>query len=100
MVLLTYTLVMSDLAVEVLVGALFGIVIGRVMSGGFGIVGDALLGIVGAVALAFLITYFNLFNISQYGLGGTIGVALIGSIVLTALVHLVTGRRASTVLGS
>jgi uncharacterized membrane protein YeaQ/YmgE (transglycosylase-associated protein family) len=88
-----YTLVLSDLAVELITGAIIAVIVGRIMRGGFGVIGDIILGLVGAVVLAFVVTYFGLFNIAQYGLAGTIIVALIGAIVLTALVHLFTSRR-------
>jgi|GEM_PF-6573693 len=97
MVFLAYVLVLSDLAVEVIVGAIVGIIIGRAMRGGFGMFGDLALGLLGAIALVFFVNYFGLFNALNYGLSGTIIVSIIGAIVLTSLIHLFTGRKTATV---
>jgi uncharacterized membrane protein YeaQ/YmgE (transglycosylase-associated protein family) len=94
MVLLALTISFSDLALELIAGAVVGAFTGRAMGrGGFGIVGDLLLGIVGAIALAFVVGYFGIFNIAHYGLTGEIVVAIIGAILLVVITHLVTSRR-------
>lgn len=94
MVLLAFTVTLSDLAIELIAGALVGFVTGRAMGrGGFGTVGDLILGVVGAIALAFVVGYFGIFSIAQYGLLGAIIVAAIGAILLVVITHLVTSRR-------
>lgn len=94
MVLLAFTVTFSDLALELIAGAIIGAITGRAMGrGGFGMVGDLLLGIVGAIALAFVVGYFDIFKIATYGLTGALIVAAIGAILLVVIAHLVTARR-------
>ncbi len=94
MVLLSYTVTLSNLALELIAGAIVGGVVGRVMGrGGFGIIGDVLLGVVGAIVLAFAIGYFGVLGITQYGIVGAIIVAAIGSMLLVVITHLITARR-------
>lgn len=88
------TLTFSDLAVQIIVGALAAALTGRVMRGaGFGLLGDLLFGIIGAVVANFAVSYFSLLNYARYGLPGEIAVAAIGAILLVVVLHLVTGRR-------
>jgi uncharacterized membrane protein YeaQ/YmgE (transglycosylase-associated protein family) len=93
--ILALTVSFSDLALELIVGAVAAGLTGRAMrSGGFGLVGDLILGIVGAIAAAFLVVHFGLFNITN--LVGELIVAAIGAILLVVIVHLVTSRRTAT----
>lgn len=90
------TVVFSDLALQFIAGAAAAALAGRVMrTGGFGILGDLLIGVVGALAANFVVSYFGLFNLARYGLIGELVIAVIGSILLVVLVHLFTTRRAS-----
>jgi uncharacterized membrane protein YeaQ/YmgE (transglycosylase-associated protein family) len=67
-----------------------------VKGSGFGIVGDIIVGIIGA--------FIGGFVLSALGVGGSVGivgsiiVAIIGAVVLLVILHLVTGgtRRSST----
>lgn len=94
---LALTLSFSTLALQVIAGAVAAGLTGRAMSGGgFGLVGDLLFGIVGAIAANFLAGTFNLFNITQYGLVGQLILAIVGSILLVVIVHLVTAKRGAT----
>jgi uncharacterized membrane protein YeaQ/YmgE (transglycosylase-associated protein family) len=94
MVLSSFTVTFSDLALQVVAGAIAAAATGRAMSGrGFGLVGDLIIGILGAVGANFVIGYFNLFNLTQFGLVGELIVAIIGAIVLVVLLHLFTSRR-------
>ncbi len=77
------------------VGLIAGFLAGKVMSGGgYGIVGDIIVGIVGAF-LGGLIANLLLPNAS-FGLIGSIIVAFIGACVLVAILHAVTGSRRRT----
>jgi uncharacterized membrane protein YeaQ/YmgE (transglycosylase-associated protein family) len=94
MVLSSFTVTFSDLALQVVAGAIAAGLTGRAMrGGGFGLVGDLIIGILGAVGANFVIGYFNLFNLTQFGLVGELIVAIIGAIVLVVLLHLFTSRR-------
>ncbi len=50
--------------------------------------------VVGALAAHFVVGYLGLFAAASFGLLGELIVAIIWAILLVVLVHLVTGRRA------
>jgi uncharacterized membrane protein YeaQ/YmgE (transglycosylase-associated protein family) len=65
-----------------LVGGVAGWLSGIVMKGGgYGLVGDIIIGLVGAVIGGFL---FGLFNVGSYGLIGSILIAFVGACILIA----------------
>ena len=71
----------------ILIGLLAGWLAGRIMKGhGFGLLGNLVVGVVGAWLGSFL---FNLFNLSSYGTLGIIVTATVGAIVLLYVVGLV-----------
>ncbi len=73
-----------------LIGLCAGWLAGVLMKGGgYGLVGDLVIGVIGALLGGFL---FGLLGIAAYGLLGRLVMALVGSIVLLALLRLV--RRA------
>ncbi len=73
-----------------LVGLVAGFLAGKVMSGaGYGIVGDLVVGVIGAFVGGFLANL--LFPNASFGLIGSIIVAFIGACVLVAILHAVTG---------
>jgi len=76
----------------ILIGLVAGAIAGRVVEGGgFGIVGDIVIGIIGALLGGFL---FNTFGVSTGGgLIGSLVVATIGAIVLLFGIRLI--KRAS-----
>jgi uncharacterized membrane protein YeaQ/YmgE (transglycosylase-associated protein family) len=74
-----------------LVGLVAGWLAGVVMKGGgFGVLGDIVVGLVGAVVGGFLL---GLIVPGGYGLLGSIVVAFVGACILIALVRFVAGRR-------
>jgi uncharacterized membrane protein YeaQ/YmgE (transglycosylase-associated protein family) len=94
MVLGAFTVTFSDLALQIIVGAIAAGLAGRAMrGGGFGILGDLVIGAIGAIVANFVVSYFGLFNLTQFGLMGELIVAIIGAILLIVLVHLATFRR-------
>jgi len=97
MVLGTVTVPFSDLALQIIVGAIVAALTGRAMRGaGFGLLGDLLFGVIGAIGANFLVSTFNLFNSGQYGLVGELIVAAIGAILLVVIVRLFTNRRSTS----
>ena len=64
----------------------------RVMRGGYGIVGDIVVGIIGAFIGGWLA---SLLGLGSFGLLGTIVVAFIGACILIAIVHAVSGGRST-----
>jgi uncharacterized membrane protein YeaQ/YmgE (transglycosylase-associated protein family) len=94
MVLGAFTVTFSDLALQIIAGAIAAGLVGRAFrGGGFGIVGDVLIGAIGAIGANFVISYFGLFNLSTYGLICELIVAIIGAILLVVIVRLFTARR-------
>jgi uncharacterized membrane protein YeaQ/YmgE (transglycosylase-associated protein family) len=65
-------------------------------SGGFGILVDLIIGVIGAILANFVVSFFALFNLTRFGLVGELIVAIIGAILLVVLLHLVTGRRSAS----
>ncbi len=97
MVFGTVTIAFSDLALQFIVGAIVAALTGRAMRGaGFGLFGDLLFGIIGAIGANFIVSYFNLFGSGQYGLTGELIVAAVGAIILVVIVRLFTSRRSTT----
>jgi uncharacterized membrane protein YeaQ/YmgE (transglycosylase-associated protein family) len=76
-----------------IVGAIAGWLAGQFMKGGgFGLVGDIIVGIVGAFIGGFL--FGIIMPGSSAGLIGSIIVAFIGACILVAIVRAVSGNRA------
>ena len=95
MVLADFTVTFTVLVLQIIAGALAAGIIGRVVQGGFGLIGDLLFGIIGAIGANFVVSTFHLFNVSHYGLPGALIIAIIGAILLVVLVHLFTYRRSA-----
>ena len=77
----------------ILVGLIAGFITGKIMSGsGYGVFMDIVVGILGALAGGFLMQH--LFGAAgQGGLIYTIFVAVIGAVILTFLLRLITRGR-------
>jgi uncharacterized membrane protein YeaQ/YmgE (transglycosylase-associated protein family) len=85
----------GGLLVWVIVGLVAGFLASRfVKGGGYGLIGDLIVGLLGAVIGGFLIGYFVQGSV---GLLGTIVVAFIGAVILLFIVRSVGGRRARRV---
>ncbi len=98
MVLADITVHFSDLALQIIAGAIAAGLVGRAFrGGGFGILGDLLIGAIGAIAANFVVSYFGLFNVASYGLIGELIVAIIGAILVVVIVRLFTARRTARV---
>ena len=96
MVISDFTVSFSDLALQILVGAIAAALVGRILQGnGFGLIGDLLFGVIGAIGANFVVSTFNLFNVAHYGLLGELIVAIVGAIILVVIVHLFTYRRSA-----
>jgi len=81
-----------DLLTWLIVGLVAGVLASFVMGGGYGIIGDIIIGIVGAFLGGWL---FRTLGVGSPfgGLVGTIFVAFIGAVVLLFLLRLIRGRR-------
>jgi uncharacterized membrane protein YeaQ/YmgE (transglycosylase-associated protein family) len=88
------TLVLSDINLTastviwwLVVGLIAGVLASFVMRGGYGIVGDIIIGIVGAFLGGFLA---SLLGIGAGGLVGTIIIAFIGACILIAILRMIS----------
>jgi len=80
----------------ILIGLLAGFIAGQVMKGsGYGLVGDIVVGLVGALLGGFLASIFGLggLNSNDPISWGSFFIALIGAIILIALLRLFSGNR-------
>jgi uncharacterized membrane protein YeaQ/YmgE (transglycosylase-associated protein family) len=76
------------------VGLVAGWLAGQFMrGGGYGVVGDIVLGVVGAFVGGFVFSFFM--PGASVGIIGSIVVAFIGAVILIALARALTGSRAS-----
>jgi uncharacterized membrane protein YeaQ/YmgE (transglycosylase-associated protein family) len=81
---------LQSLIVFLLIGLIAGWLAGKIMrGGGFGLVGDLIVGVIGAFLGGWL---FGLFGISAGGFIGSLITALVGALVLLFLLRLI--RRA------
>jgi uncharacterized membrane protein YeaQ/YmgE (transglycosylase-associated protein family) len=85
-----------DLLTWIIVGLVAGVLASFVMGGtGFGLIGDIIIGIVGAFVGGWLFAKLGVSS-PLHGLPGTIFVAFIGAVVLLFILRLIrsAGRRA------
>jgi len=76
-----------DLLWFVLIGIAAGWLAGQIMKGGgFGLVGDLIVGVIGALLGGFLL---GLLGIHAYGLVGNLIIATVGAVILIALLRLI-----------
>lgn len=77
-----------------IVGLVAGVLASMVMGGtGYGLVGDIIIGIVGAFVGGWLFSALGVAS-PMGGMAGTIFVAFIGAVVLLFLLRMIRGRRA------
>lgn len=82
-----------DIITWLIVGLVAGVLASLVMGGtGYGIIGDIIIGIVGAFVGGWLFAKLGV-NTPFSGLAGTIFVAFIGAIVLLFVLRLIRGGR-------
>lgn len=82
-----------DILTWIIVGLIAGVLASLVVGGGFGIIADIVIGIVGAFIGGWL---FSALGVSSPfgGLAGTIFVAFVGAVVLLLILRAIRGRRA------
>lgn len=82
---------MRHLLWTILIGIIAGWLSGRIMKGrGYGLLGDLVVGIVGAVIGS---TLFEAVGLHAYGLIGSLISATVGGIVLIYAIHVVRGHQ-------
>jgi uncharacterized membrane protein YeaQ/YmgE (transglycosylase-associated protein family) len=81
----------------IVIGLLAGFLAGQIMKGsGYGLVGDVIVGLVGAVLGGFLASVLGLggLNSNDPISWGSFFIALIGAIILIAVLRMLSGNRA------
>ena len=78
----------------IIIGALAGWITGKIMKGsGFGFVMDMVVGLIGALIGGFISSHMGLGGVGDHGLFISIAIAVLGAVILTFLLRLVTGNR-------
>ena len=80
-----------DLLTWIIVGLVAGVLASLVVGGGFGIIGDIIIGIVGAFVGGWIFSKLGIES-PWGGMAGTIFVAFIGAVVLLFLLRLIRRR--------
>jgi uncharacterized membrane protein YeaQ/YmgE (transglycosylase-associated protein family) len=86
----------ESLLIWLVVGLVAGVLASYVMKGGFGLVGDVVVGIVGAFIGGWLFAALDIRS-PIGGIGGSILVAFVGAVVLLGILRLVSRRRVARV---
>jgi len=85
----------STLLLWIVVGLIAGWLASAVVGGGYGLVGDIVVGVVGSFLGGLIFSQFHI-AVPFAGIAGTIFVAFVGAVALLLLLRLVArGRRAS-----
>ena len=78
----------------IIIGALAGWITGKLMKGsGFGFIMDMVVGLIGALIGGFISSHLGLGGVGDHGLIISIAIAVLGAVILTFLLRLVTGNR-------
>jgi uncharacterized membrane protein YeaQ/YmgE (transglycosylase-associated protein family) len=78
----------------IIIGAIAGWITGKLMKGsGFGFIMDMVVGLIGAMIGGFLSEKLGLGGVGDHGLIMSIVIAVIGAVILTWLLRLVTGNK-------
>jgi len=78
----------------IIIGLIAGWLTGKIMKGsGFGFLMDMIVGLVGALIGGFISSHLGLGGVGQHGLIMSIVIAVIGAVILTWLVRLISGNR-------
>ncbi|HEX4309656.1 MAG TPA: GlsB/YeaQ/YmgE family stress response membrane protein [Acidobacteriaceae bacterium] len=77
-----------------IIGLIAGWLTGKLMKGsGFGFLMDMVVGLVGALIGGFVSSHIGLGGVGQHGLIMSIVIAVIGAVILTMIIRLISGNR-------
>ena len=80
----------------IVIGVLAGWLTGKLMKGsGFGFFMDMIVGLVGALIGGFVSSHLGFGGVGQHGLMMSIVIAVMGAVILTLLVRLISGNRSA-----
>ncbi len=78
----------------IIIGVLAGWLTGKLMKGsGYGFFMDMLVGLAGALVGGFLSKHLGFGGVGQHGLIISIVIAVIGAVILTAILRLISGNK-------
>ena len=80
----------------IIIGLLAGWLTGKIMKGsGFGFIMDMVVGLIGALVGGFISAHLGLGGVGDHGLIVSICIAVIGAVILTFLLRLISGNRSA-----
>lgn len=80
----------------IIIGVIAGWITGKLMKGsGFGALMDMVVGLVGAMIGGFLSSHLGFGGVGEHGLLISIVIAVLGAVILTLLLRLITGNRST-----
>ncbi|WP_109486385.1 GlsB/YeaQ/YmgE family stress response membrane protein [Occallatibacter savannae] len=80
----------------IIIGVIAGWLTGKLMKGsGFGFFMDMIVGLVGALVGGFLSSHMGMGGVGEHGLIISIVIAVIGAVLLTVILRLITGNRSA-----
>jgi uncharacterized membrane protein YeaQ/YmgE (transglycosylase-associated protein family) len=80
----------------IIIGVIAGWLTGKIMKGsGFGFFVDMIVGLIGALVGGFISSHLGLGGVGEHGLIISIAIAVVGAVILTFLLRLVTGDRSA-----
>jgi uncharacterized membrane protein YeaQ/YmgE (transglycosylase-associated protein family) len=80
----------------IIIGILAGWITGKLMKGsGYGFIMDMVVGLIGALVGGFISSHLGFGGTGQHGMTISIVIAVIGAVILTLILRLITGNRAS-----
>jgi len=80
----------------IIIGVIAGWLTGKLMKGsGYGFLMDMLVGLVGALIGGFISSRLGFGGVGQHGMIMSIVIAVVGAVILTWIVRLLTGKRSS-----
>lgn len=78
----------------IIIGVIAGWLTGKIMKGsGFGFLMDMVVGLAGALIGGFLASHLGLGGVGEHGLIISICIAVVGAVILTWIVRMVSGNR-------
>ena len=80
----------------IIIGLIAGWLTGKLMKGsGYGFFMDMIVGLVGALIGGFIASHIGIGGVGEHGLIVSIIIAVIGAVILTFILRLITGNRAA-----
>jgi uncharacterized membrane protein YeaQ/YmgE (transglycosylase-associated protein family) len=80
----------------IIIGLLAGWLTGKIMKGsGFGFIMDMVVGLIGALIGGFISAHLGLGGVGEHGIVVSVCIAVIGAVILTFILRLISGNRST-----